>query len=144
MHTVRANIEHEEFPMQTATNTSRTLPLTCAAAVACALLAGAAVASAHNVDVSIRVSAKGLDLSRQADVQTFYMRIEHAAWVACTRGNRVDLVPVDDINGCYQQALGGAIRSVNLATLTQIYLTAHTLRQAAALGIEVPSQLTAR
>jgi hypothetical protein len=50
----------------------------------------------------------------------------------------------DDINGCYQRALGGAIRSVNLATLTQIYLTAHTLRQAAVRGIEVPSQLTAR
>jgi UrcA family protein len=130
--------------MYTATNTLRTRLLTCAAAVACAFWASTAVAGDHNVTVAIRVSAKGLDLSRSADAQTLYTRIENAAWVACTRGDRVDLVPVDNTSGCYQRALGGAIRSANSPLLTQIYLVSHTLREAAALGIEVPAELAAK
>jgi UrcA family protein len=130
--------------MYTTTNTVRTRLLTCAVAVACAIGAGTAVASDHNVTVAIHVSAQGLHLSRPADARSFYTRIENAAWVACTRGDRVNLVPVDDIDGCYQTALGGAIRSAHAPTLTQIYLTSHTLREAAAFGIEVPAQLAAK
>ena len=113
-----------------------------AAAVACTLLAGnAAAAKDHNVTVAIHVSTEGLDLSQPADARTFYTRLENASWVACTRGNRVNLVPVDDVKGCYEEALGGAIRSAKAPTLTQIYLATHTLQEAAARGIDVPAQI---
>ena len=42
------------------------------------------------------------------------------------------------------QGLGDAIRSANLPLLTQVYLGTHTLRQAAAYGIEAPAQLAAK
>jgi UrcA family protein len=112
------------------------------AAVAGILLAGnAAAAKDLNVTVAIHVSTKGLNLGQLADARTFYSRLKNAAWVACTRGNRVNLVPVDDLNGCYEKALGGAIRSAKAPTLTQIYLATHTLQEAAARGIDVPAQI---
>ena len=103
-----------------------------------------AVASDHNLTVVLHVSAKGLDLSQQADARTFYSRLENAAWIACTRGDRVDLLPVDDLKGCYEGALGRAIRSAKAPTLTQIYLATHTPQEAAAQGIEIPAQLAAK
>ena len=103
-----------------------------------------AAAENHNVTVALHVSTKGLDLSQPADARTFYTRLENAAWVACTRGNRVDLLPVDDLKACYDRALGGAIRSANAPKLIQIYLETHTLQQAATQGIEVPAQLAAK
>lgn len=103
-----------------------------------------AAAENHNVTVALHVSTKGLDLSQPADARTFYTRLENAAWVACTRGNRVDLLPVDDLKACYDRALGGAIRSAKAPKLIQIYLESHTLQQAAAQGIEVPAQLAAK
>lgn len=106
--------------------------------------AKAAAAAGHNVTVVIHVSTAGLELNRPADARTFYTRLKNAAWVACTRGDRVDLLPVDDLRGCYERALGGAIRSANAPTLTQIYLATHTLGEAAAHGIEVPAQLAAK
>lgn len=115
-----------------------------ATGLACALLAGVAMARDHKVTVAIRVSTQGLDLNRPTDAQTFYTRIGNAAWVACTRGDRVDLVPVKDLKACYEQALAGAVRSAQAPLLTQIYLTRHTLREAAAFSIEVPAQLVAK
>jgi len=89
----------------------------------------------------------GLDLHHSAGAQEFYARLKHAADVACTHGNRVDLKPSGDPVGCSEKALGEAIRSANLPLLTQVYLGTHTLRQAAAYGIEPPelsaSQLSA-
>jgi UrcA family protein len=115
------------------------------AAVAGTLFAIApAAAENHKVTVALHVSTKGLHLSQPADARTFYTRLENAAWVACTRGNRVDLLPVDDLKACYDRALGGAIRSAKAPTLIQIYLETHTLQQAAAQGIEVPAQLAAK
>ena len=98
----------------------------------------------HNVTVALQVSTKGLDLSQPADARTFYTRLENAAWVACTRGNRVDLLPLDDLKACYDRALGGAIRAAKAPKLIQSYLQTHTLQQAAAQGIEVPAQLAAK
>ena len=103
-----------------------------------------AAAENHNVTVALHVSTKGLDLGQPADARTFYTRLENAAWIACTRGNRVDLLPVDDLKGCYDRALGGAVRSAKAPTLTQIYLETHTLQQAAAQGIELPAQVAAK
>jgi len=114
------------------------------AAVVCALFGGDALADGHNVSVAIQVSTQGLDLNQRADAQAFYVRLQNAAWVACTRGNRVNLVPVDDVTGCREEALGRAIRSAKMPMLTQIYLETHALQQAAKYGIEVPAQLAAK
>jgi UrcA family protein len=135
---------HEEIHMYTKTASASSWSLLGAAAVLCTLFGGNVAAKDHSVTVAMAVSAQGLDLSRPADAQTFYTRVKNAAWVACTRGNRVDLVPVDDLQGCYEKALGGAIRSAKTPTLTQIYLATHTLQEAAKHGIEVPAQLAAK
>ena len=115
-----------------------------ALALAGALFAGNVAAQGHDVTVAIHVSAQGLDLHHPAGVQKFYARLQHAADVACTHGNRVDLKPSSDPVGCYEKALGEAIRSASLPLLTQVYLETHTLRQAAGYGIEVPVPVAAK
>jgi UrcA family protein len=113
-------------------------------AVVCTLFGGNVAAKDHDVTVAIHVSTQGLDLSHPADAQIFYTRLKNAAWVACTRADRVDLVPVDDLQGCREKALGGAIRSAKAPMLTQIYLETHPLKEAANHGIEVPARLVAK
>jgi|SRR5271170_6314860 UrcA family protein len=115
-----------------------------AAAIACPLFAGNVAAKDYKVTVAIHVSTQGLDLSQPTDARTLYTRLENAAWVACTRGDRVNLVPSDDPKGCYEKALGDAIHSANAPLLTQVYLATHTLREAAARGINVPAQIAAK
>ncbi len=56
---------------------------------------------------------------------------------------RVDLKPVADPKGCYEKALGSAVRSANLMLITRVYLQSHTLQQAAAFGIDVPMEVAA-
>jgi UrcA family protein len=114
------------------------------AATVVGMLPGGNVAAKDKiVTVAIHVSAQGLDLSQPADAQTFYTRLQNAAWVACTRGDRVDLLPVDPLKSCYEQALGDGVRASNKRLVTQIYLATHTLQEAAAHGIEVPAQVAA-
>jgi len=115
-----------------------------AAAVACTLFAGHLAAKDHTVTVALHVSAQGLDLSQPADAEKFYARLKNAAWVVCTRGNRVNLKPEDDPMSCAEHSLGAAIRSANVPALTQIYLATHTLQQAAAYGIKIPLQAAAQ
>jgi UrcA family protein len=110
--------------------------------VACTVVAGDA--SAKEVTVAFQVTTQGLDLSQPAGVHELYSRLRHAARVVCTHGMRVDLKPVADENACYEKALGEAIRSVNLPLLTQVYLDTHTLREAAACGIDVPVMIAAK
>ena len=114
------------------------------AVLACLLFSGPLAAKDHNVTVALPVSAKGLDLTQAKDAQIFDTRLKNAAWVACTRGNRVDLLPVDDFKGCYEKSLGGAVRSANAPLITQIYLSTHTIEEAAARGIEIPVQMAGR
>ena len=111
--------------------------------LAITLFCGTAGAGDHKVIVSKLVDTTGLDLNRPADVQTLYTRIRHAADDVCTRGKQVDLLPPDNPTRCYEKALGDAIRMARLPMLTQIYLSTHTVQEAAARGIEVPSQLAA-
>lgn len=115
-----------------------------AIALACMLFSGALAAQDHNVTITVPASAKGLDLTRVTDARTFYTRLKNAAWVACTHGNRVDLVPLDDVKGCYEKALGGAVRSAKAPIVTQIYLSSHTIQEAGAHGIEIPAQMAGR
>jgi len=113
-------------------------------AALCVLFAGGAAASDHNVTVSSRISSEGLDLSQPADARTFYARLENAAWMLCTRGTRADLLPVDNLKGCYEKTLGDAIRATKSPMVTLAYLGNHTLQQAAAHAIEVPPQVAAK
>jgi UrcA family protein len=113
-----------------------------AATVACALFGGHVAAAGREVTVAIHVSTQGLDLSQPAGAQKFYARLRHAARVACTHGNRVDLEPSPA--GCYEKALGDAIRSANVPLLTLVYLATHTLPEAAAYGIVVPARMAAK
>jgi UrcA family protein len=115
-----------------------------ATVVMCTLFAGNVWAGDHEVTVAIHVSTQGLDLSQPDGAQQLYMRLKQAARVACTHGNRVDLDPDPLPEICYEKALGDAIRSVNVPLLTQVYLATHTLREAAARGIDVPAQIAAK
>ena len=115
-----------------------------AAAVVCTLFTGNVVAKDKIVTVALHVSAQGLDLSRPADAQTFYTRLQNAAWVACTRGDRVDLLPVNPQKVCYEKALGDAVHASNKLLITQMYLATHTLQEAASHGIELPAQVAAK
>ena len=54
---------------------------------------------------------------------------------------RVGLKPVADENACTQKALSEAIRSVHSRELTLVYLETHTLREAAARGINLQVRL---
>jgi UrcA family protein len=111
--------------------------------LAIAFFCGAAGADEHAVIVSKKVDSSGLDLNRAADAQQLYTRIRHAADDVCTRGRQVDLLPSDNPARCYEKALANAIRSARLPMLTQIYLNTHSAQEAAARGIEVPSQVAA-
>ena len=111
--------------------------------LACALFIGTARADKHQVTVSQRIDTTGLDLNRTADVQKLYTRIRDAADNVCTRGKQVDLLPVENPKLCYEKALANAIRSARLPMLTQIYLTTHTMQEAAARGVEVPPEVAA-
>jgi UrcA family protein len=115
-----------------------------AAAIACPLFAGNVAAKDYTVTVAIHVSTQGLDLSQPADARKFYTRLENAAWVACTRGNRVNLVPIDNLKGCCEKALAGAIRSASVPTLTQIYLANHSVQEAVAGGIVAPALIAVK
>jgi UrcA family protein len=132
----------KEIHMYTKTAGMSALPVLGAAVVACALFAGNV--AANEVTVAIQVSTQGLDLSQPAGAQKLYSRLQHAAQVVCTHGMRVDLVPSRDPQGCYEKALGDAVRSAKVPLLTQAYLATHTLREAAARGIDVPVQIAAK
>jgi UrcA family protein len=115
-----------------------------AAAIAYTLFAGNVWADGHTVTITLHVSALGLDLSQPDGAQQFYTRLKRAARVVCTHGNRVDLEPDPAPDICIEKALGDAIRSVNVPLVTRVYLASHTLREAAARGIDVPAQMAAR
>jgi len=115
-----------------------------ATTVVSTLLASSVTAKDKLVTVSIQVSPQGLDLSQPADAQTFYTRLDNAAWTVCTRADRVGLVPVENKFKCYQRALGEAVHASNKPLVTRIYLATHTLQEAAAHGIDVPAQVAAK
>ena len=115
-----------------------------AASVVCTLFAANVSAKDKIVTDSVKVSPQGLDLSQPADARTFYTRLENAAWVVCTRGTRVGLLPADNQFKCYQNALGDAVHASNKPLVIQIYLATHTLQEAAAHGIDVPAQVAAK
>jgi UrcA family protein len=107
--------------------------------VACTLFAGDVAAQGSTVSVPMRVSTQGIDLSKHAGARELYRRVKNAAWIVCTRANRVGLEPSPDPEACSEKALGEAILSAHQPLLTQAYLETHSLGQAAAHGIDVPA-----
>ncbi len=119
--------------------TSRcTRPLLGIGAVVVAIFASPLSAKDSEVTVALRVSAAGLDLTEPADAQKFYTRLKAAARVVCTHGDRVDLVPSDDPQGCYEKSLAEAVRAVKAPLITQIYLASHMVRGAPSGWTYVP------
>jgi UrcA family protein len=110
---------------------------------ACALFLGSTQAKAKEVTVQFSVSAAGLDLSQPAGARELYRRLQNAARIVCTHGMRVDLAPATRLSGCYEKALGEAVRSTHRPQLSVVYLSTHTPLDAAKYGIEVPVQLAA-
>ncbi len=119
-------------------------PILGATAIACTLFAGSVAAEDQEFAVAYRVTTQGLDVHQPAGARAMYLRIRHAAEVVCTHGMRVDLKPVADERACYEKALAKSIGSANLPLVTKVYLQSHTLRDAAALGIELPEQMAAK
>jgi UrcA family protein len=126
-------------------NTSSSLttkPFFCLAALAaCGLLSGAVQAAGHEFTVKIAVNTAGLDPTQPAGAREVYRRLQRAARTACGDGDRVGLEPPTSFESCYEQALGDAVRSAHRPQLSIIYLTTHTVRDAATFGIEVPVRL---
>ena len=130
--------------MYTKTTAVIAWPILGAAIAACAFFAGSVAAKDEAVAVSIQVSTRGLDVSEPRGAQKLYWRLQYAARVACTHGNRVGLAPSPDPEACRETALADAIRAANLTLLTQLYLASHSLREAAAHGIAVPLQVAVK
>jgi len=138
------NAIHLEVHMYIEADAIRARAALIAVTMAGTLFAGSLSARDLNRIESINVSARGLDLTRDADARTFYTQLQNAAWVVCTRGVHVGLVPIDNPKPCVDKALGDAIRSANVPLLTRIYLGSHTIEEAAAHGITLPSQVAAK
>jgi UrcA family protein len=126
-------------------NSSRiTKPLICFAAVAtCAALSPAVQATGHEVTVKVSVSTAGLDPGQPDGARQLYARLQRAARIVCTHGNRVGLESPSSFNDCYEKALGDAVHSAHQPQLSIVYRATHTVRDAATYGIEVPVSLAA-
>jgi len=114
-----------------------------AAIAAYAVLSAPVQADGRPVHVKIAVSLAGLDLGNPVDAQMLYILLKNAADSACGRADRVGLAPVADFSGCYERALGDAVRSIDQRQLTLAYLGSHTFQQASNYGIAVPAQVAA-
>jgi UrcA family protein len=130
--------------MFTKTTALSAWPVLGAAIAACTLFAGSLAAKDDAVTVSIQVSTEGLDVSQPRGAQKLLWRLEYAARVACTHGNRVDLAPSPNPEHCREKALADAVRAANLSLLTQVYLASRTPREGAAHGIAAPVSVAAK
>ncbi len=151
MHPVRHDsprpnsLTNTEINMNTKASSLTTKPLICFAAVAaCAVLFSAVEAAGNEVTVKVPVSTVGLDPTQPAGARKLYVRLQRAADIACTHGNRVDLQPPTSLHDCYEKALGDAVRSARQPQLNIVYLATHTARDAAKYGIVSPALMAAK
>jgi UrcA family protein len=133
---------HRETNMNTNRPVFSAMSFICGAALAaCAALAGPL--QAKEVLVRIPVDTAGLDLGQSAAARKVYGRMQRAAQIACTTGNRVGLAPPASYVGCYERALGAVVGSVHQLQISIVYLESHTPRDAATYGIDVPVRMAA-
>ena len=125
--------------MNTNASSLTTKPFICFVAMAaCAVLCATAQATGREVTINIPVSTTGLDPSQPTGARELYARLQRAARIACTHGMRVGLEPVASFSDCYDGALGRAVHSVHQHQLNIVYLSTHTVRDAATYDIELP------
>ena len=117
------------------------IPVVIAALAASTLFAGTVQADT-SFPVNATVHTAGLDLTQESGVRELYSRLEVAAGRVCNNVYRVGLQPVTDYTDCYEKSLAAAVQSADKPRLTQVYLRAHTLKDATAHGITA-SVLTA-
>jgi UrcA family protein len=133
-----------EITMKTKAPVLKAKPFFCIVLLAaCGVLSAPVQAKSHEVTVKITVSTAGLDLSQPAGAREAYARLQKAAGIACSHGMRVDLQPPTSFTGCYERALGDAVRSARRPQLTIVYLATHSPRDAATYGIELPVRVAA-
>jgi UrcA family protein len=135
---------HEEIDMYTRIVGISAWPRLAAAVVVFTLFAGSVAASDKEFTVAYRVNIQGVDLSTPAGAHKMYFRLQHAAMVVCTDGNRVDLAPLPNPKDCYEDALANAVRFLNSSLVTQAYLETHTVQQAAIHNIDIPALVAAK
>jgi len=111
---------------------------------ACALISGPALSQGRTVDITVHVSAEGLDLNQPAGADQLIGRLQHAARIVCGHGMRVDLEPLPHPTICFENAVADAVRSINRPQLTKAYLKTHSLQDAANRGIDVQRVAAAR
>jgi UrcA family protein len=92
-----------------------------AAGAASAADAAHAVHSANTSAPAITVSYRDLDLSRPADVQALYRRLQHAAASVCMPVSQVELSRYMAWKRCYNSALDSAVLEVRSPELLALY-----------------------
>jgi UrcA family protein len=70
---------------------------------------------------SVTVPYAELDLAKPAGVEALYIRIGGAARRVCRAGFSPHLRDQMNSSNCYQDAIGRAVKQVNLPTLTAIH-----------------------
>lgn len=107
-------------------------------ALAASVLLAGAVQASDTFPIKVTVNTTGLDLRQETGIRELYSRLKNAADAVCNDVYRVGLQPVADYAACYEKALGTAVQSLNRPQLTQMYLSAHTLKDAMSHGVKVP------
>jgi UrcA family protein len=97
-----------------------------------ALTFGAAAHAEEAIDGKVAkatVQYYDLDLSKQADAQTLYGRLQHASDRVCIRYKDYrDLGKMKLYNACYQDTLARAVESVGHATVKAAYAADENVR----------------
>jgi len=75
---------------------------------------------------SVTVSYRDLDLSRPADVQRLYHRLQEAASGVCMAPSVADLARRAAFNRCYQSVLESAVSEVHSPQLLALYQASQT------------------
>jgi UrcA family protein len=133
------SINQLEFNMTTKNALLRTKPYLGVAALAASVLLTGLVHAGNTFSIKFTVDTNGLDLTHEAGVRDLYSRLKNAADAVCNNVYRVGLEPVANYADCYEKALAAAVKLVNKPLLTQVYLDAHTLKDAAAHDVKVAS-----
>lgn len=94
-------------------------------------------ASTHARDAHARPAEKvvnyaGLDLAQRDGAKVLYSRLQGAATQVCGTRDRRNLRQMQLNQQCYEQALAGAVASVDKSSVTALYRSDKTIRLAGA------------
>jgi UrcA family protein len=112
-------------------------------ALVIAIAGSAPVVSRAAEPVKMRVSYSDLKLSSPEDARHLYSRIERVANYACGTSNSDTDVIMRGPGSCVRAAIAHAVRDINSAMLTKLYVERNGVDRARQFGIEGDT-LTAR